>query len=67
MSTHIIEEAKDVFDEVIFMKQGKLLLKEKTEDLLERCVHVSGRAEAVEKPYLEWKSMERKALGGPWE
>ena len=49
MSTHIIEEAKDVFDEVIFMKQGKLLLKEKTEDLLERCVHVSGRAEAVEK------------------
>ena len=49
MSTHIIEEAKDVFDEVIFMKQGKLLLKEKTEALLERCVHVSGRAEAVEK------------------
>ncbi|MDO5422147.1 MAG: ABC transporter ATP-binding protein [Eubacteriales bacterium] len=48
ISTHIIEEASDAFDEVILMRRGELFLKEKTQELLERCVHVSGRADALE-------------------
>lgn len=49
ISTHIIEEAADVFEEVIMIKEGKLLLKENTQDLLERTVHVSGSGEEVDK------------------
>lgn len=48
VSTHIIEEAANVFEEVIFLKDGEILLKENTQDLLERAVHVSGLAEEVD-------------------
>lgn len=48
ISTHIIEEAANVFGEVIFLKDGKILLKEDTQELLERAVHVSGLAEEVD-------------------
>lgn len=48
ISTHIIEEATDVFEEVIFLDKGKILIKENTVDLLERCVHISGRADDVD-------------------
>ncbi len=49
ISTHIIEEAADVFEEVIMLDGGKILLKENTQDLLDRARHISGVAEAVEK------------------
>lgn len=48
ISTHIIEEAADVFEEVIILDKGKVILKENTEELLERAVHVSGLAESVD-------------------
>ncbi|MDD7642807.1 MAG: ABC transporter ATP-binding protein [bacterium] len=48
VSTHIIEEAANVFEEVIFLKDGEILLKENTQELLERAVHVSGLAEEVD-------------------
>lgn len=48
ISTHIIEEAAEVFEEVIFLDKGKILIKEETQELLDRCVHVSGRAEDVD-------------------
>lgn len=48
ISTHIIEEAANVFGEVIFLKDGRILLKEDTQELLERAVHVSGLAEEVD-------------------
>lgn len=48
ISTHIIEEAANVFGEVIFLKDGQILLKEDTQELLERAVHVSGLAEEVD-------------------
>ncbi len=48
ISTHIIEEAAEVFEEVIMLNQGKILLKENTQELLERAYHVSGKAEDVE-------------------
>lgn len=48
VSTHIIEEAANVFEEVIFVKNKGILLKENTEHLVGRCVKVSGLAEAVD-------------------
>ena len=49
ISTHIIEEAAGVFEEVIMLKHGKILCKENTEALLERAVAVSGLADTVDK------------------
>jgi ABC-2 type transport system ATP-binding protein len=49
ISTHIIEEAANVFEEVIFLKEGEILLKENTQELLERTVHISGLAEEVDR------------------
>ena len=48
ISTHIIEEAADIFEEVIIVKEGKILLKENTQDLLDRSYHVSGHADQVD-------------------
>lgn len=48
ISTHIIEEAADVFEEVIIMKDGSILCKENTQELLERSIHVSGNEQDVD-------------------
>lgn len=48
VSTHIIEEAANVFEEVIFLKNKGILLKENTEHLVARCIKVSGPAGAVD-------------------
>ena len=48
VSTHIIEEAADIFEEVIIVKEGKILLKENTQDLLDRSYHVSGHVDQVD-------------------
>lgn len=48
ISTHIIEEAADVFEEVIVLDKGRILLKENTQELLDRAYHVSGLEEKVD-------------------
>lgn len=48
VSTHIIEEAANVFEEVIIIDRGQLLLKENTEDLVASFATLSGRAEEVD-------------------
>lgn len=52
VSTHIIEEAQDVFEEVIIVRDKKILLKENTAELLDRAYHVSGKAEDVDNAVL---------------
>lgn len=47
VSTHIIEEASDIFEEVIIVDKGRILLKENTQDLLDRSYHISGREDQV--------------------
>lgn len=42
ISTHIIEEAADVMEEVIIIKDGGILLKENTQNLIDRARLVSG-------------------------
>lgn len=49
ISTHIIEEAADIMEEVIIIKKGELLCKENTQDLLDRAYRVSGLAETVDE------------------
>lgn len=47
ISTHIIDEATNVFEEVIMLKDGEVLLKENTQELLDRACVVSGLEEKV--------------------
>lgn len=48
ISTHIIEEAANIFEEVIMIKNGELLLKANTQELMDSACHVSGKAEDVD-------------------
>ncbi len=48
ISTHIIEEAADVMEEVIIIKDGGILLKENTQNLIDRARLVSGLAGEVD-------------------
>lgn len=48
ISTHIIEEAADVMEEVIILKDGAIALMENTQDLIDRARYVTGLCEAVE-------------------
>lgn len=49
ISTHIIEEAADVMEEVIILNRGKILLKENTQALTSRACYVTGLAEEVDR------------------
>lgn len=49
ISTHIIEEAADVFEEVVIMKDGSLLCKENTQELLARACRISGLKDEVDR------------------
>ncbi len=48
ISTHIIDEASHIFEEVVMIKNGGILLKENTEEILSRSFHVNGKAEDVD-------------------
>ena len=48
ISTHIIEEAADVMEEVIILDQGKILRKADTQELIESARYVTGLADEVD-------------------
>lgn len=48
VSTHIIEEASPILEEIVIIKNGSVLLKENTEELLASAFHVNGKAEEVD-------------------
>lgn len=48
ISTHIIDEASDIFEEVIMIKDNRIAIKENTQELLDRAVHISGPASEVD-------------------
>ena len=48
ISTHIIEEAADVMEEVIILDKGKIIRKENTQELIDSARYVSGLAEQVD-------------------
>ncbi len=47
ISTHIIDEASNVFEEVILIDSGKVMLKENTDELRASFSYVSGREDIV--------------------
>lgn len=47
LSTHIISEMDHLFDEIIMMHKGQILLQEQTDVLLEKGYTVTGKAERV--------------------
>lgn len=49
ISTHIIDEASPIFEEVIILKDGDILFKENTEELLSKSFHISGKSEDVDQ------------------
>lgn len=49
ISTHIIEEAADLMEEIIILNGGKILLQENTQSLLDRAVYVTGLASEVKE------------------
>lgn len=48
VSTHIIEEAADVLEDVVILHEGKILLEENTQAFVDSAVHVSGKIEEVD-------------------
>lgn len=48
VSTHIIEEAADVLEEVIVLHNKRIIVKENTRELVERSFHVSGLESEVD-------------------
>lgn len=63
ISTHIIEEATDLMEEVIMIKDGEVLLKENTQELLERSYHVSGLAEVVDEATAGYEKHHEEKMG----
>ena len=48
VSTHIIEEAAPILEEIVMIKNGSVLLKANTEELLSTAFHVNGKSEDVD-------------------
>lgn len=63
ISTHIIEEAADVMEEVIILNKGKIILKENTQDLIDRACYVTGLAEQVDQTVIGLECHHPESLG----
>lgn len=49
LSTHLIDEVSNLFEDVILLRSGELLFHESSEKLLESSITVSGKKEAVDE------------------
>jgi ABC-2 type transport system ATP-binding protein len=49
LSTHLIDESADIFEEVIILKEGRLLLFEPAEKMRQEACQLSGRIDVLEK------------------
>lgn len=66
VSTHIIDEASDIFEEVIMIKDNRIAIKENTQELLDRAVHISGPANEVDseiEKHTDTQILETQTLG----
>ncbi|TDL31078.1 ABC transporter ATP-binding protein [Jeotgalibacillus sp. S-D1] len=64
LSTHLVSEMDYLFDEVVILHKGKLVLKEPVDVLLERGASVTGAAENVDRFVQEMKKINTQKLGG---
>lgn len=63
LSTHLIEEIADIIEEVIIIKNGKLVIKDTTESLLSSGYTISGKAEDVDAFIQNKKVIGTDAIG----
>jgi ABC-2 type transport system ATP-binding protein len=64
LSTHLIEEFGSLFEEVVMIDHGRLVLHEETDTLRARGTAVTGPAEAVDSFVAGREVLNRRALGG---
>jgi len=63
LSTHLIEEAAGLLEEVIIIKEGEILLTQPVEDILQLAYTVSGSQENVDRYTAGKKVIREEALG----
>src|SRR5690625_3129791 len=63
-STHLIDEVSLLFEEILILQDGKLILKEETEELRNTTCAVTGKAEQVEEFIKDKKVIQKKQLAG---
>ncbi len=64
VSSHLIEEVERLFERVIILEAGRVLVDEDAETLRARGVTVTGPAAAVEEFTAPWRVVASKSLGG---
>ena len=64
ISTHLIEEAADIIEEVIILKEGEVLLQESVEDVLSKGYTVSGPAGKVDAYVAGKQTIGSDTIGG---
>ncbi|BCJ54651.1 ABC transporter [Actinoplanes sp. NBRC 14428] len=64
LSTHLIQEVADLFEEVVIIDRGRLVVQEETDTFRARGVAVTGPAEAVETFVSGRTVLGRQSLGG---
>ncbi len=63
ISTHLIEEVETVIEEVIIIKEGKLIVKKSVEELLASAYMVSGEASKVDEYLRDKTYIEEEIMG----
>lgn len=64
LSTHLIDEVSKMFDAVVFIDRGKILLQEEIEMLRQRALRISGPRDQVEKIVAGKHVIHRESIGG---
>ena len=64
ISTHLIEEASDLIEKVVIIKEGVVILDEDTETLLAKGYTISGPAKVVEDYIADKEVIGLESLGG---
>lgn len=64
LSTHLISEMEHLFDEIIILHEGKLLLHEPYEELLSQGASITGEASLVDQFTSQLQVLKEQRLGG---
>lgn len=64
ISTHLIDEVARIFEEVVIVDKGRLVVHEPTEELLGRAHQITGPAEKAEQAAKNLKVLHRDSLAG---
>ncbi|WP_017185682.1 ATP-binding cassette domain-containing protein [Alkalibacillus haloalkaliphilus] len=64
LSTHLVSEMDHLFDEVLVIHNGSLILKEQYEDLISKGVHITGNENSINQFIQGYKVLHEQKLGG---